>query len=184
VEQLNINLKISDADNDIDSVFVHFMPFDILFQINYNPASQWYERSFSQAELPVSNSDQLIGKPIYFKVKDIFGHQDTPDSTSLKRVIREEILFISPAGNDTTSITPILSWYPFEPGYTIYYTVEVYTSEISPQLIWQTTQLPDTTHSVMVTPPLPPAEYFWLIWAVDEFGNRCSSKPASFIALQ
>jgi hypothetical protein len=58
--------------------------------------------------------------------------------------------------------------------------VQVFTAEIIPQLVWEKRQLAAATDSCLVGQSLQPGEYFWVIWALDEFGNRTRSKPASF----
>ena len=179
-EKMHINIEITDTDNDIDSVFINF---DILAQkhlLDYNTTSKQYERTFSIYDLDISSLDELVGHPLTLEIKDIFNKSHRTIISSIKRVIRDEIIFISPSGNEITGQTPTLVWQPFNPGFGFTYILEIFTSEITPQLQWSMTSVPDTASYYTVDVPLLPDEYFWVIWAVDEFGNRTRSKPASF----
>jgi hypothetical protein len=95
-------------------------------------------------------------------------------------VIRQEVVFISPSGNEVTSSQPDLTWQPYTPGFDFYLQLQIFTSEIIPQLVWGRNQVSADSVSYTVDQELPPGEYFWVIWAVDDFGNRTRSKPASF----
>ncbi len=180
-EQIAVEAKISDEDNDIDTVRVIINQIVFSSDLPFNTSNKWYQKTFSIFDLDIPRVERLVGHDFLIDVKDIFNHQFIVGRSTIERVIREEIIFISPAGNDTTSVNPTLIWQAFEPGFVFVYQLQVFTSEITPQLIWQKGYLDNNLTSYTGEMNLPPGEYFWVIWAIDEFGNRTRSKPASFI---
>jgi hypothetical protein len=180
-EQIIVEVEISDDDNDIDTVQVFIAYNNFLADLIYNVSTRWYERSFTIFDLNIPSTERLVGHEFQIMVKDIFGHHFDLGSNTIERVIREEIIFLSPAGNDTTSAMPVLNWEAFQPGFTFRYLLQVFTAEITPQLVWEKGNLQDSLTSYTVELALPSSEYFWVIWAIDEFGNRTRSKPASFV---
>jgi len=181
IEQVEIRVELTDPDNDIDSVIVTNNYLDKKFYLSFNIMNKWHERIFSTFDLGIVHIDEVIGYPFKIQVKDLYDHAFEVGEISIERVIHDEVIFTSPSGNDTTGVSPTLSWQQFSPGYKFTYMLEIYTSEISPQKVWQKDNLPDTMTSHVVDVSLNAAEYFWVIWAIDEFGNRSRSKPASFI---
>ena len=179
-EKMQIFIDLDDIDNDIDSVFFHIEILKQTHSLNYNTTSKKYERNFSIYELNISSLNQLTGHALYLPVQDIFGHVHIFNLFPIRRVIYDEVLFVSPSGNEVTSSTPTLVWQPFNPGFSHTYLLEIFTSEITPERIWFSESLSDTISQFTVDVPLLPSEYFWVIWAVDNFGNRTRSKPASF----
>ena len=122
----------------------------------------------------------MVGYNIYIEVKDIFSKQFIVGQDILKRVIRQEVMFKSPSGNEITTPSPDLVWEIFNPGFDFEYSLQIYTAELTPQLVWQKDNLNSDLINYTVDIVLPANEYFWVIWAIDIFGNRTRSKPASF----
>ncbi len=179
-ERMQINIELSDVDNDIDSVFLNIDILDQIHLLPYNTTNKLYERTFTIYDLDVQSLEQLTGHAQSISVKDIFDNMFTIPISPVRRVIREEVLFISPSGNELTTASPTLSWHEFNPGFSHTYTLEIFTSEITPQRVWYVQSQPDSLTEYIVDMTLPANEYFWVIWAVDAFGNRTRSKPASF----
>ena len=179
-EQLVVQAKVSDTDNDIDSVWVIIDPASLIGSLSYDFIEKWYKHIFSIYDLGIINIEELVGYNIYIKVKDIFANQFIIGQDILKRVIRQEVIFKSPSSNEITSPSPNLVWEIFNPGFEFNYLVQIYTAELTPQLVWQKSSLSSDLVNYSVDMALPPNEYFWVIWAIDTFGNRTRSKPASF----
>jgi hypothetical protein len=179
-EQIVVQGKISDRDNDIDSVRVAIDVISSTQPLAYNIIDKWYAYTFSVYDLGIAKVEQLVGYKFEIYVKDIFEHDINIGLGMVERIIRNEPLFQSPSGNEVTSSSPMLTWERFDPGFTFTYMVQIYTAEITPQLIWEWNKLDAEQTSYTVDIVLPPDEYFWVIWAIDEFGNRARSKPASF----
>ena len=179
-EQIIVQTKISDRDNDIDSVRVII---DIILRtqsLEYNIIAKWYAHTFSIYDLGIEKLEQVVGHQFEISVKDIYNHNINIGLGTVERVIRNEPLFQTPSGNEVTTSSPTLSWEPFNPGFQFSYMVQIYTAEITPRLVWEKDNLSHEQTNYTVDIVLPPDEYFWVIWAIDEFGNRARLKPASF----
>jgi hypothetical protein len=179
-EQVIIKSKITDKDNDIDSVVVVIGLDSIAKSLPYNVTDKSYERTLSIFDLGIAAVEELVGHNFRIIVKDIFFHNFKLDTGTIERVIRDEVIFQSPAGSEITSPSPILAWERFNPGFIFKYLIQIFSAEITPQLVWEKSEIGHDITQYPVDMTLPPDEYFWVIWAIDEFGNRTRSKPASF----
>lgn len=180
-EQIVVETRITDNDNDIDTVFLEIPYIQYSVDLPFNVSSKWYQRTLTPFDLHIDNIEQLVGHYFQIHVKDIFDHHMLVGQSTITRIIRDEVIFLSPAGNDTTSTTPTLTWVTFEPGFSFTYSLQIFTSEITPQLVWEKYKIDSQLSSFVVDTVLLPGEYFWVIWAIDEFKNRTRSKPASFV---
>jgi len=179
-EQLVVEAQISDRDNDIDSVKTRFPEQAIEFYLPYNTTTKSYLREFSILDLAIPNLEEMVGRPLQLTVTDVFSHETPVGQGQLVRVIHEEILSVSPDGETITGPRPTLVWQPFTVEFQFRYDIEIYTNEVAPQLVWAEQGLDRYQTSFSVDTDLPDAAYFWVIWAIDSFGNRTRSKPAAF----
>lgn len=180
-EQIVVETRITDKDNDIDTVFLKIPHIQYSVDLPFNVSSKWYQRTLTTFDLNIEKIEQIVGYYFQIQVKDIFDHYMFVGKSTITRVIRDEVFFLSPAGNDTTSNTPTLTWVTFEPGFSFTYLLQIFTYEITPQLVWEKYKIDSQLTSFIVDTVLSPGEYFWVIWAIDEFKNRTRSKPASFV---
>ncbi len=183
-EQVVAEAWISDPDNDIDSVQVLLPSTEITISVPYNTTLKLYERTFSIFDIGVDRLEDLVGVSFQLSVKDNFDHFSIFDIGSITRVIRDEVHFRTPSGNEITGPNPTLVWDIFTPGFNFTYILEIFTADITPQLQWRADQIEMSAFSFTVDTPLPDGPYYWVIWAVDSFGNRTRSKPASFTVEQ
>ncbi|MCB9248128.1 MAG: hypothetical protein H6613_06095 [Ignavibacteriales bacterium] len=58
--------------------------------------------------------------------------------------------------------------------------MQIYTDEVPAILVWQK-EIISSEIQYLTDVNLSSGDYFWVIWAIDEFENRTQSKPASFI---
>jgi hypothetical protein len=179
-EQVTVRVKIDDPDHDIDSVLANNSYSSSRFPLSYNTNDKWYEKILSLYDLQISNLEEIVGHPFEILVVDIFGRIVIPGAGDVKRILREEVNFISPSGNEVTPPQPALNWQKYLPGFNFSLLVQIFTAEIIPQLVWEKNQITAETVAYTVDQALPAGEYFWVIWAIDDFGNRTRSKPASF----
>ncbi|MFZ1292486.1 MAG: carboxypeptidase-like regulatory domain-containing protein [Melioribacteraceae bacterium] len=178
---LEVKAKINDEENDVDSVFIENEELDISKQLLYNASTKIYENSITLEDLKITSIDIVIGKEFFINVLDANSKKFEIGKTNIKRIIKEEITAISPIGKDTVdSPNPLLAWNRFKPGFDFKYLVEIYTDEISPILVWQS-EVYSADIQFQTNANLLTGEYFWVIWAIDEFENRTRSKPSSFI---
>ena len=179
--QLIFRVRISDADgdNEIDSVFIENAPLKLRENLDYNLSTKFHEIKFDMLDLNILDIDEVIGKDFEIIIYDNAGRNFNIGSSNVKRIIKDEIEFISPADNDTVSLPLTLKWKRFTPGFSFTYLLQIYTNEIDPELAWQRV-VSSGEIFFTVESQIPGGEYFWVIWCVDEFLNRTRSKPATF----
>ena len=182
-EELVLKAHIKDRDNDIDSVHAVFFGEIQRFYLPFNTTEKSYQRKLSVFDLGLLSFEDIIGQPVNITVKDIFSNTVDVGQNQLVRVIYEEVIFISPK-DTTTGRRPTLIWQQFDPNFDFYYDVEIYTNEVAPQLIRSYKKLAMDQTSLDVDSDLPEGNYFWVIWAIDSFGNRTRSKPAAFSVME
>ncbi|MCX8056486.1 MAG: carboxypeptidase-like regulatory domain-containing protein [Ignavibacteria bacterium] len=180
----NVNLivraKITDKDNDIDSVFIRNNSLKVNLPLEYNLQSKFYEKEFSEFDFGIDDFSELIGIKFDVIVKDLSGHEYQVGSEKLNRIIKEEIILEWPVNYDSTSSKPMLIWRRFVPGFKFTYNVEIYNDEFPPSVVWSKKNLSMESTSINVDTDLPSGNYFWVLWCVDQFLNRARSRPASF----
>lgn len=178
--RLTIKAKISDAENDVDSVFIQCKQLNVLAPLDYNISTKSFEREFNTAEFKVAYIDEIVGKNIEIIVKDASNQKFTLGSSSLKRVIGQEILTYSPKEAAVVSSKPTFSWQKFPDGFNYKYYIEVLKDEIPATSVWTSEYFSKDAIEYTSTTNLSPGDYFWIIWVVDDFQNRASSKPSTF----
>lgn len=178
---LMFKVIIRDADNDIDSVFIANDLLGICKALDYNAGTRQYEKTFSPFLLGVKNLEQIVGHDFEIKVKDLAGVVYAVGTTQLKRIIHQQIQFDTPANSQQVTGQLELVWNFFEPGFDFTYIVGIFTDELFYQeLVWEKSDISPELNSLVIEPDLPAGNYFWVIWCVDEYGNRSQSKPATF----
>ncbi len=178
---LNLRVKISDRDNDIDSVFFERSSDKLKFLLNYNPQTKFYERSFDEFDFNVDDLSELIGIKFNILVKDFSGDLFKIGEEKLNRIIKNEVSLESPLNNDTVSARPFLRWRRFIPGFKFSFSVEVFNDEFPPRTVWSKENISMDETEIQVNTNLPSGNYFWVVWCVDQFLNRSRSKPGSFV---
>ena len=150
------------------------------FHLPYNTTEKSFRSEFSILDLGVFSLEDYVGQSVEIGVTDINSHSLIIGQGRLVRVIYDVVIFISPTGNEITGSTPTLMWQQFEPGFDFYYDVEIYTNELEPQLVWSSKGLSMNQTEVIVNSELADDSYFWVIWAIDTFGNCTRSKLSAF----
>jgi len=178
---LVIRTSIDDPDSEIDSVFWQVPDLGIEGFLEPSGA-QNYELTF-QPGLP---NEEVVGHDFIIIVKNQSGRRTGVGANQVQRVIKEDIVGLSPSGGATVSNRPTLEWQNFNPGFHHTYRLEVFKDVqfSQPELVWVVENLPETLASYTVDQDLEelqePDIYFWVIWAIDEFQNRARSKPLTF----
>ncbi len=183
-QRLGIQAGLTDADNDVDSVHVFLSSPRLRKYLTFNPNSGLYEISLNPSDFGLANLAALIGKPFLLQVTDKFNHFFELPLSNLQRIITEEVDLEFPVNDAVTGSQPEFRWKSFTPGFRLHFRIEVFTREIDPQLVWSLEPIPSDTTSVTPGQPIPTNQtdqFFWVLWAIDEYGNRTRSKTASFI---
>lgn len=181
-KKLNIEAKVSDEENDIDSVFIQCSPINVYIPLDYNISTKSFQRELNTAELNVSYIDEVIGRNFDIVVKDVNGKKFTLGPAQLKRVISQQfdMKYSSPILGTVVGSQPTLRWQNINLEYNYRYYIEIYTDEIPATLVWRSNRFSKDLISFNVNTTLPKGDYFWIIWCEDDFRNRASAKPATF----
>ncbi len=178
---LFVQASISDVENDIDSVFVRCAALSFSQQLKYSSQTRFYELSYPYgSKNSVPSIDDAIGKNFEIVVKDKVSKIFSLGSSTIKRIIKQEILFELPANGVTVGPKPVCRWNRFLPGFNFKYLVQIYTDDIIQQLKWEKSNISKDDIEVVTETSLPAGNYFWVIWCIDDFQNRTRSKPATF----
>jgi hypothetical protein len=178
--KLAFQTEIVDPENFVDTVFVSNSFFKLYKRLLYNPSTRFYEAILNPSDLNMTVFDDAIGKNFDVVVKSRDGKVFNIGSSSIMRIINQEILIKSPLNGETVTSKPRLVWTRFDVGFTFHFLVEIYTTEIPSVLVWSKDFV--SRENVDITPDinLAPGNYYWVIWGIDDFQNRSRSKPASF----
>ncbi len=180
--QLVINSKISDKDNDLDSVFVQSTDLNFIKTLNFDVLNKNYQATLTIQDMNISDIEQTIGLNFNIIAKDIFGRVFLVGSEKVTRVIKNSTVIQFPANDTSVSTTPKLMWQRFNSGYPFTYMIQVYTNDFAnSQLVLQAGNVSSDSISYQITTPLAVKNYYWVIWIVDQFQNRSRSLPATFI---
>lgn len=178
---LQVTASIEDHDQDTDSIWFDIPAANISHNLTFNPDQRQYQIRVSVNDLNVSSLKKFMGMEFRLYLRDMSHHEFNLASTQISRIIEDQVQLEGPANYSPASARPTLHWQQFEPGYACTYTLEIYTDTFFPALVWQKTGISQDITQTIVDTHLQKGEYFWVIWCVDEFGNRSRSKPASFI---
>ncbi|RJQ60806.1 MAG: hypothetical protein C4517_09815 [Stygiobacter sp.] len=178
--RLTVQTKISDAENDVDSVFVQCKELNVFEPLQYNLSTKSFEREFNSADFKVDYVDQIIGKNIEIVVKDVSKQQFTIGLSTLKRIITEDIITHSPKAAAVVTSKPTYSWARFLGEYNYKYYIEVLTDEIPATSVWKSEYFSKSAIEYTPATNLTSGNYFWILWVEDDFHNRASSRPSTF----
>ncbi|MFA7229180.1 MAG: hypothetical protein WC061_09100, partial [Melioribacteraceae bacterium] len=186
-DSLFVKAKISDNEGDVVSVFVRCPELGINKTLSFNAASGYYENKFLPGDLDLQFIDEGIGKNFEISVYDPEGKEFKVGYSTIKRTIRQDITFRSPANLEIVEFPVKFVWGRFLPGFNFTYMFEIYTNENSPVRKKQVTGISKEEVEIIANigtfnlDDLPPGQYFWVIWVVDDFQNRARSRQASFV---
>lgn len=179
--QLIINCKITNKDNDIDSVYVENSQLYLKKALDFNVTGKYYEITLNDQELNVTDIEQTIGLNFNIIVKDIFNRFYNIGNDKVSRVIKNGALIQNPANDTTISSQPVLSWQRYQTGYPFKYRIEIYTNDLAnSQLVFTQDNISSNAITYKVNQSLATGNYYWVIWVIDQFQNRCRSLPATF----
>jgi phosphatidate phosphatase APP1 len=178
--RLTVQAKISDAENDVDSVFVQCRQLNVFAPLEYNISTKSFEKEFNSVDFKVAYVDDIIGKNLEIVAKDKLGQKFTVGSSTLKRILTQEIETHSPKEAITVSSRPTFSWARFLGDYNFKYYIEVLRDEIPATSVWKSSYFSKSAIEYTLTTDLSTGDYFWRLWVVDDFQNSACSKPSTF----
>ena len=180
---IRVRARVTDYEgvNDIVNVLIENEELSLLKVLTYDHTQDFYEGTLTLNDLKITSLNEIIGKNFKLLVKDLEDKVFTVGITNIKRVINEEVELISPINNGTVTKPFKLSWKRYTPGYSFKYKVEIFTNETSPSLVYSKCDIAKDSISHLVNSEFEGSNFFWVIWAIDEFENQSRSKPGSFI---
>jgi hypothetical protein len=184
IARLYVQAKVSDEDvGDVDSVYVDCESINIKkIPLVYNFSTGYFETILTEGTVSLSSIEDAVGQTFNIIVRDNEGRFFNVGSSFLTRIIRDQVSFNSPANGSVEQKNPTLKWRKFQPGFNFTYMIQVYTVAAVPQLVWWKNNVSQDDIQVTVNTNLTSGQnYYWLIWCIDEYQNRSSSKPATFV---
>lgn len=174
--------EIYDGDGpaDIESVSLFIQGLETTFTLEYEEGV--YRKMVYNRFLPDSSIELLIGKDCWFVVRDRAGCEMMSSPVRVSRIIYPTPEDVSPGPGDVVEAHQDLEiiWRQVVVPYPHTYAVGVTSDPYGVPLVYvaykQGLPASDTSFSVN----LSPGEYFWTVWAVDEFGNRSQSRTVKF----
>ncbi|HVO74746.1 MAG TPA: hypothetical protein VMT35_12030 [Ignavibacteriaceae bacterium] len=178
---LGFDAKIENNGNLIDSAYIENQSISLKKKMNFLEGV--YSLVLNQDDLGTNDLENLAGEDFNLFISDsALGTAYKIGSGRITRVIDNEPEAVSPANSDTVSSPPVVQWNQVSLGFSFNYLIEIYTNEaLNNQLVYSSSPLESGTTSLDTQYPLPPGEYFWVIWISDQFNNRARSKPAIFV---
>jgi len=187
---VEVDASVSDPNGitDVDSVW--FVVADtVLYPMDYSPSAKLFQTTIFKYDFPTNTIQWLVGKPLTIRSKDRSKAISNSAPFTVTRIIENGATPTSPTSlnNDTTGSTPLLMWSP--PAVTFIYTYALSISRVdagTETVVWTSSgvnlfneqfQFPGDGSAQT----LPSGDYVWTISVVDEFGNYCRSKEASFV---
>ena len=178
-----IEAEISDPDNDVDSVFWEVSELDSAGFLRFDFTDGRY-KGFSGRLIDFDRFSEILIYDFRFSVRDKFARRVEVGRSRIRRVMREVISCRAPLGNAIVqTATPLLEWEPYDPGFAHSYRIEVFKRSgifVEATPFWTKEAIPAGQQAFQIDQPLDVSEYTWVIWAVDEFGNRIRSSEANF----
>jgi len=171
---LKARCKVLDPDGlyEIDSVIFELPD---TFFIMERDGEAWFSLQVDSDELPSGSIHSLIGRSLFFKAVDVHGAHSRFGPFTLTRIIEPTPSGVSPIGGASVSPQPEIVWRCFGANFPVSYELELYSAPIGqpPTLVLDTAGLTDTVYTIQS--PLDEGYYYWVVYAVDEFGNRSRS---------
>lgn len=177
---LDLNVMIEDDDGQGDVSLVWFeVPatgaIDTLTRLR--PEDPEFFIRIRPSVIGFSHPEAMIGQPFVFHAEDAPGSKIDSGPRFITRVIREvpeaDIL------NQPQTLPITFRWQPLQnPGFPYSFTIEIYLDspiQFPPIIVLE--DIPSTETSWLFSGPLASNDYFWVIYIVDEFGNRSRSLP-------
>lgn len=175
-----VNVRITDDENDVDSVFIFNEELNIRRLLN-NISVTVYQNDFTPSQLNLSSIGAIIGKEFSILAKDASNKEFNIAELTVKRVIRDPIDPISPLNSEIVGDTVNFVWTRFTPGYPFHYMLQIYYDTVEPELVVEIDNISSEDISYELIGQLNPDNYFWVLWVIDEFGDRARSSPRKFI---
>ncbi len=181
--QIEVTVEDRDGGGDVSQVTMQIPDFSFVDTLTrVSPQEQQFITQVEPHQIGLTFLGELVGKPFVFQAQDLPGAVSQSDAAFITRIIDQTPLTQFPAGGVTLTPPIEFQWAPVSVPFTFSYTIEIYQSFINfSTLVDAIANIPPANTSYTYTNPLPAGNFFWVIYIVDEFGNRSRSKKSSFV---
>lgn len=171
-----------DGIGDIESVWFKIVEYGFSDTLQRAaPSSNVFRGQIFAPDLPINNLQELIGKPFRFFIKDLPGFANSSLPQFITRIINETPQLLSPVGLSIISSDTInFKWqaivnihFPFTQK------IEIYSIDLGLK-VDEMSSINSDASEFLYTKPFSNGNYYWVLYIVDEFGNRSGSKEGSF----
>lgn len=179
MSELVIQTMVNDIDNDIDTVYVVNDQTGLIKAMDFDIASKTFLTELTPQELGLTDLEQAIGLIFNFRVRNVLGEISDLPGAGVNRIITNQVTGLMPSNDQVISSVPFdLTWDRFNSGYSFRYKIEISTNDGS-QIVFSKDSISaqDVSYSI---DSLDVRSYWWVIWVIDDFNNRCRSVPAAF----
>ncbi len=175
--EITVTADDLDASNDVDSIRYQIDAFgfaDTLLQIN--PQEQTFIGQLETRDLGISSLEQLGGQPFIFFVKDLPGAVVASNPQFITRIIRDTPVAQFPINNISITLPFVFEWQMFSAEFPFTYDIEIFQINFNFfTLVDEIRNIPGNVTEFNYSGPLSAGEYFWVLFVIDEFGNKSRS---------
>ena len=181
---IEMEIVVDDPDGigDIQSVVCEIPSMNFTDTLQAEIEGGKFSSTLFDADLPVASVHQLIGRQIFFLVKDDFGTTTKSEATFLTRIIEQSPTILSPVELQTIESFPIeFQWERVFVPYPATLKIEIF--QINLGVAFKSDEvdgIPISDQIYQYTGSLDPGDYYWTLDIVDEFGNSSSSREGTF----
>lgn len=183
--ELYLQVKLNSADKNVDSLFVTSDEFNFSKGLTLNASGNFYHAEIKKDDLGVPSLEQVVGYDFEVYAVDSLAGTYLVGTTKIFRIIKNYPRLSEPNNNDTLNVTPALKWQNYSGDFQYTYGVEIYNDVFpgfSPEddYFYLDSQIPSNTIEDNISKTLVSGDYYWVVWVVDNFGDRISSFPYKF----
>lgn len=137
---------------------------------------------FVLEDLGISSLQQLVNTPFFFNGEDISGARSGSAEKFISRILEDPPTGVTPV-NDIVTPPFDIEWQYSGSNFSYTFDVAIYQYDFGPDpFIVALRDIPPTTNKVNYTGFLSDSlEYYWVVFVIDEFGNRVRSNDHPFL---
>ncbi len=170
-----------DGPADLEATWLECGSWGKIDTLVYQPGRRMFEAEILESELPTRSLVALEGHTFWISSSDRLGARAQSDPLFISRIIDFTPVIESPKGYAETSVQPWLRWEKADLPFPHTWSVEIVRIEGGLSLpTWSVSNLHQDSTRVRPPIPLTSGAYYWVLWIVDEWGNRSRSKEGAF----
>ncbi|NOZ57145.1 MAG: carboxypeptidase regulatory-like domain-containing protein [Calditrichaeota bacterium] len=170
-----------DGPADLVATWLECETWGRIDTLAYQPARRAFAADVLESDLPTKSLVALEGHAFHILGSDRLGARTQSGPLYISRIIDFTPVIESPKGYTETSAQPWLRWRKADVPFPHTWSVEIIHIEGGLALpAWSASGLAQDSTRVQPSVPLSSGAYYWVLWIVDEWGNRSRSKEGAF----